>query len=331
MEQTPLISVIVPVYNVEEFLPKCVDSLLQQTYRNLEIILVDDGTKDNSDKLCDDYARKDQRIRVIHKENGGLSSARNAGIDVACGEYLAFVDSDDWIEPQTYEWLLELALKYEVKLVCAGRYDVEYGSEEKAKGLCPPREEVITGEELVRRIFRWDNIDSAAWDKLYHRSLFREIRYPLGKVCEDVPTTYRIALDAGKAAMCPKPVYNYLHRPGSITTSSVSPKTFHFSEHTEAVYRWIRENRPSLCPEAEYLRVRSLVYNIITLDLAEAKQRKTYAQQYRESRRELRRHMGFLLKSPMFGKQERLTDILLALGCYRFFRKLYHNIKPYKN
>ena len=331
MEQNPLISVIVPVYNVEEFLPKCVDSLLSQTYENLEIILVDDGTKDNSDKLCDAYADLDPRVRVIHKENGGLSSARNAGIDVAKGEYLAFVDSDDWIEPNTYEWMLELVRKYGVKLVCAGRYDVEYATGEKTKGLCPPREEVITGEELVRRIFLWDNIDSAAWDKLYHRSLFREIRYPFGKVCEDVPTTYRIALDAGKAAMCDRPVYNYLHRPGSITTAAVSPKTFHFSEHTEKVLPWIREHCPSLAPEAEYLRVRSLVYNLTVLDLAAPEQRKLHGAVYRRSRQELRKHTHFLLTAPFFRRQERVTDLLLMLGCSRGLRKLYHSIKPKKS
>ena len=117
MDQDILISVIVPVYNVEEYLPRCVDSLLSQTYEKLEIILVDDGTKDASDKICDAYAARDPRVKVIHKENGGLSSARNAGIDIASGEYLAFVDSDDWIEPDTYAHMLGIALKYGVKRV----------------------------------------------------------------------------------------------------------------------------------------------------------------------------------------------------------------------
>ena len=99
------ISVIVPVYNVESYLARCVDSILAQTYQNLEIILVNDGSRDASGSICDAYAQKDSRITVIHKENGGLSSARNAGIDAASGEYLTFVDSDDWIEPQTYEWM----------------------------------------------------------------------------------------------------------------------------------------------------------------------------------------------------------------------------------
>lgn len=327
MKQDVLLSVIVPVYNVEEYLPRCVDSILAQTYENLEIILVDDGTKDNSDKICDAYAEKDSRIKVIHKENGGLSSARNAGIDIAKGDYLAFVDSDDWIEPDMYEQMLALAEQHGVKLVCAGRYDVDSENGQKTIGLCPPKEECISGQEMVRRIFLWDNMDSAAVDKLYHRSLFRGIRYPLGKVCEDVPTTYRIVLNAGQVAMCPKPMYNYYHRPGSITTASVSDKTFHFEEHTGKIYSYIQENAPELVGEARYLRVRGLVHSAISVDLADEASREKYDSRRRSACRELRKHMGFLLTAPYFKKQERLTDILLALEIYRPLRRLYHAIK----
>lgn len=327
MEQDTLISVIVPVYNVEAYLPRCVDSILAQTYRHLEVILVDDGTKDNSDKICDAYAARDPRVKVIHKENGGLSSARNAGIDIAGGEYLAFVDSDDWIEPDTYAHMLNAARKYGVKLVCAGRYDVKSETGEKKNGLCPPREEVISGTELVRRIFLWDNVDSAAWDKLYHRSLFREIRYPHGKICEDIPITYRIALDAGQAAMCDKPVYNYFHRPGSITTASVSEKTFHFSEHTASIYPYIQKDYPELEKEARYLRVRSLVYNVQSIELAGQKAKEKFAEQYRDSRNALRKHIPFILKSAFFSGKERVTNLMLALGLYGGFRSLYHSLK----
>lgn len=327
MEKKPLISVIVPVYNVEEYLPRCVDSILAQTYENLEVILVDDGTKDNAGLLCDQYAQKDARIKVIHKTNGGLSSARNAGIDIAKGDYLAFVDSDDWIEPDAYEVMMAAAQKYDVKLVCAGRYDMDSEQGEKIPGLCPEKEEVIRGTELVRRMFTWNHIDSAAWDKLYHRDLFREIRYPVGRVCEDVPTTYKIALDAGNVAMCPKPIYNYFHRPGSITMSSVSEKTFHFSQHTAAVYADIREHYPEITDEARYLRVRSLYHILITLDLTDDQTRMRFSQQYTHSRRELKKHTGFFLRSALFDKQEKLTNLLLVLGIYRPLRRIYHKIK----
>ena len=326
MDSNPLISVIVPVYNVEAYLGHCVDSILAQTYSNLEVILVDDGTKDSSGQICDEYARKDSRVRVIHKQNGGLSSARNAGIDVAQGTYFAFVDSDDWIEPDTYSHMLARALEYDVKLVCAGRYDVDGETGERTLGLCPEKEEVISGTELVRRIFRWENVDSAAWDKLYHRSLFREIRYPLGKICEDVPTTYRIALDAGRVVMCNKPVVNYLHRPGSITTSSLSEKTFHFAEHTAFIYPYIQAHCPEIQKEARYLRVRALAYSVLTVELAGKEAKKNFARQYREQKKELRKHTLFLLTSPFFDNKERITNLLLAYGGYPWMRRIYHAV-----
>lgn len=318
------ISVIVPVYNVEKYLARCVDSILAQTYGNLEIILVNDGSKDASGVICDDYAAADSRIRVIHKENGGLSSARNAGIDAAVGEYLAFVDSDDWIEPQTYEWMMEQMLYYGVKLVCAGRYDADGGTGEKARGLCPSKEEVISGEEMAGRIFTWDNCDSSACDKLYHRSLFEEHRYPLGVVCEDLPVTYRLALKAGRVALCPRPVYNYYHRPGSISTADVSDKTFHYSRHTADIYPYIRENHPAIGEQAEFLRVRSLYHLCLMLEQAEPEVRKQYTTQRQQARKELRKHAAFILRCSRFGKQEKITDVLLILGIYRLLRPLFH-------
>ena len=199
MKQSPRISVIVPVYNVAAWLPRCVDSILAQTCKNMEILLVDDGSSDASGRICDAYAEKDPRIRVVHKENGGLSSARNAGLDMASGEYLGFVDSDDWIEPGMYAEMLGLMEKYDAQLVCAGRCDVDGGTGEKAVGLCPEREECVSGEELAGRIFLWDHCDSSACDKLYRRELFDGIRYPEGKTCEDIPVTYRLALKARRA------------------------------------------------------------------------------------------------------------------------------------
>lgn len=325
MNRDALISVIVPVYNVEKFLPRCVDSILAQTYSNLEILLVDDGSKDASGTICDEYAAKDTRIRAIHKENGGLSSARNAGIDAAKGEYLAFVDSDDWIEPDSYAHMLGMLKKYDAKLACAGRYDVDGKTEEKTVGLCPKKEECIPAEEMVGRIFLWDNCDSSACDKLYHRSLFDTFRYPEGKVCEDVPTTYKIVLQAEHVVMCDKPIYNYYHRPGSISTAkNITEKTFHFSQHTAVIYPYIRETHPKIEPQARYFRVRSLSHILLLLEQADEQVRQEYSQQYHAARKALREHMGFILKSPWFGKKERITDLLLIFGMYRLLRPIFH-------
>lgn len=327
MHQDLLISVIVPVYKVEPYLSRCVDSILAQTYRNLEILLVDDGSPDNCGAICDDYAAKDARIKVIHKKNGGLSSARNAALDVARGEYFGFVDSDDWIEPEMYETLLAGIQTYDADMAYGGRYDVDGNTGGKTIGLCPGKDECISGMEMLGRVFLWDNCDSAAWDKLYHRSLFADIRYPEGLINEDIAIFYRLMEKTSRVAMCAKPLYNYLHRPNSITTAKISEKTFHFVRHTDGIYPYIHKHHPQLKEQARFFHVAALAYTVLMVDLASAEDRRKYAQQCRLRRKELRTHLPFLLTYPAFGKQQRLTDILLSLGIYRPLRKLYHKFK----
>ena len=324
MNKNPLISIIVPVYKVEDYLARCVDSLRNQTYENLEIILVDDGSPDNCGAICDDYAARDSRIRVIHKKNGGLSSARNAGIDVAQGAYLGFVDSDDWVDIHTYEWLMEMVQTEHVKMVCAGRWDYSSATGEKTLGLCPPEREVISGEELAKRIFLWDNVDSAAWDKLYHRSLFQELRYPLGVVSEDLPVTYRAGLKAGRIGMLNKPVYYYFHREGSITTAAISEKSFQPSGNTRQVLYHVQREYPQLLDYATAFHVSHLGYICTVTELAGKDTIQKFHTQYSQKRRELRSFLPFILRSPLIKKKDRLTWITICFGCYGFLRKVYH-------
>lgn len=216
LKKAPLISIIVPVFKVENYLKKCVESIINQTYSNIEIILVDDGSPDNSGEICDEFASKDKRIKVIHKSNGGLSSARNAGIDVARGEYLGFVDSDDTIEPFMYEKLMASIEKDKTKLaVCAVNYVFENGKKITKSNL---------GEDVVfdfydamiemnsHRIF-----DMGAWSKLYHKELFSNLRFPVGKLSEDYYIMYKIFDCAQKVSYVSTPCYNYLQRQNSIT------------------------------------------------------------------------------------------------------------------
>ena len=325
MKKNALISVIVPVYNVEPYVARCLDSILAQTETNLEIIVVDDGSQDNSGSICDQYAARDQRIRVIHKKNGGLSSARNAGLDAATGDYIGFVDSDDWIAPDMYGRLLTLLKKHDAQMACAGRYDVDADTGVQTLGLCPAEEECISGEALAGRIFLYDGCDSSACDKLYRRELLEEIRYPEGRICEDMPVAYRIALQAHRAVMCTKPLYYYFHRRGSITkTRKVTDKTFHESQNTAQIYADIQESHPSIAPQARFLRVRSLARILLLLSQSDSETRKRYASQYRQARRELAKHTGFFLKYPRFTLRERVTNLLLVLGVYRMLRPLFH-------
>lgn len=324
MVQEKTLSVIVPVYRVEAYLRRCVDSILAQEVPGMEVILVDDGSPDGSGKICDAYAQSDRRVQVIHKENGGLSSARNAGLDRAAGEFVTFVDSDDYLAPGAYSAMLALAKANDAQLVCGGRYDVDGDTGKVTLGLCPEKTEVVLPEALVGRIFLWDGCDSSACDKLYRRELFDGIRFPEGRVCEDVPVTYRVVLKAERAVFWNQPYYHYFHRGGSISQARFSANTLHFSQHTREILADIQQNHPNLLPQARYLRVRSLSHLMLVLGGCDRQTRKAYAGEYRKARWGLARQTGFLLTSPYLQSRERLRDLLLVLGLYRLLRPVLH-------
>lgn len=214
--KNPLISVIVPCYNVEEYLPKCADSLLAQTYKELEIWLVDDGSPDSCGQICDDYALKDERIKVIHKKNGGLADARNAAIDKATGEWIVCVDSDDYVSEDYIETLYGLVERNHCKVGVAWHHSF---MEETEPNVIQPQyqEFVFNNIEGIEKMFYQELFDTAAWAKIYHRSLFETgIRYPFGLIYEDLPTTYLLFLNADKVAFCNKIVYYYLLRKNSL-------------------------------------------------------------------------------------------------------------------
>lgn len=220
----PLISIIVPVYNVETYLAKCVDSILAQTYTNLEIFLVNDGSSDCCGKLCDEYAKEDKRIKVIHKKKGGLSDARNVAIDVTTGEFITFIDSDDYVTDDYIMTLYSLIEKYECKVSIALYNTFVEGSKPKVVNRVY-REDCQTNIKAIEEMFYQEKYDTASWAKLYHSSLFATgIRYPKGIVYEDLATTYLLIFQSDKVAFCNRRIYNYLLRRDSIEGSSFSSK-----------------------------------------------------------------------------------------------------------
>ncbi len=226
----PLISVIIPIYGVEKYLKRAVESVLGQTYRNLEIILVDDGSPDNCPAICDAYAAKEARIRVIHKENGGLSDARNAGLDIAGGDYIAFLDSDDYYAPFFIEVLYEQLTGQQAQVALC-RYEVT-GAMETAEGpdfseyLEKYKKGEVPSEVYDRRQMLLNQYDAlcgdatyfiVAWNKLYKASLWKNIRFPKGMIHEDEATTYRIFDRVEKGVYVKMPMYAYFSMPESIT------------------------------------------------------------------------------------------------------------------
>ena len=181
-----MVSVIIPIYNVEKYLKKCIESVINQTFSDLEIILVNDGSTDNCKEICEDYKSKDNRIKFIHKSNGGLSSARNAGIQVATGDYYTFIDSDDYIMSDMIEQLVYMAQLTDADISLCCKTNQENGFEEGIN----KKIEIFTKEEALKCILTEKKILTSAWGKLYKRKLFNEVRYPDGKIYEDLGTTY---------------------------------------------------------------------------------------------------------------------------------------------
>ena len=224
VDEMPLISIIIPVYKVEPYLQRCLDSVVNQTYRNLEIILVDDGSPDRCGAICDEYAAKDKRITVIHQENKGLSAARNAGLDIARGDYIQFVDSDDWIEPETCSTVLGIAIDYQVDIVCFGFNRVLSSGEFIPKSVSFSSE--IDKSALIRQsVWRCGPIRDFVWNKFFLKKLFDDVRFPEGKTYEDLWVTYRLIHKADRIYATDSVLYNYVIREGSITSRRFDAET----------------------------------------------------------------------------------------------------------
>ncbi|NTJ52570.1 glycosyltransferase [Enterococcus faecium] len=307
------ISIIVPVYKVEPYLRKCVDSILAQTFTDFEVILVDDGSPDNSGKICDEYASKDSRVRVIHKKNGGLSSARNAGIDVARGKYLGFVDSDDYIEKDMYELLYDNIVKEQADLSICGIYDVYEGKKPVNK---PTIKKTVTATEGLLLILHGNIISVHAVNKLYKRELFSTLRYPEGKYHEDSFVIVDLLDRCKKIAIDSKQKYYYYHRLDSINTETFSAKQFEFIE------AWvINENklrgRGKKIEEAAHQRV--CFANFLVLDkIVTAKA--TNLPETKKIVHYLRNNFLFIMRNRIFTKSRKLSMLLLlfSIHLYKF-------------
>lgn len=219
-----LVSIIIPVYNVEEYLKQCIDSAINQTYKNLEIWLVDDGSKDSGGKICDEYRELDSRIRVIHKENGGLSSARNAALDLMKGEYVYFLDSDDFISLDLIETYINLAEKYNVDVVMGTSYEF-YGNIDTNGHINPNiHPEKFSKTEALKLMLLDEKLYHSAAGPLFKSDLYTDIRFPIGMLYEDYATTYYVILKCQSVLYIDDNRYYYRMRPGSIMNSKVTER-----------------------------------------------------------------------------------------------------------
>lgn len=320
----PLISIIVPVYNVERYLDECVKSILNQTYRNLEIILIDDGSSDRCPEMCEAWAKKDPRITVIHKENGGSSSARNAGLDIARGDYIAFVDSDDYIDENMYTVLLQALQNAKTKIACCSAYHVlETGHK------IPPRYAVnrtLPVAAAIDAVFFEEQTSSC--DKLYARSLWESVRFPEGEVNEDVAVLVPVIAKASGMAWTKEILYNYRERQGSITNSC----RYINEKYSGVVYKnlnriakQLEENKLPYNNSYRYFAASSAYNMALIMEKKYPQLSEAVKEHYRRYRRIMTEYMMIYLVSPYSRWKDK---VLYMLVLTRLLRPAYSVFYP---
>ena len=317
-----LISVILPIYNVEKYLKRCIDSVIEQTYKNIEIILVDDGATDNSGKICEEYAKKDERIIVIHKENGGLSDARNAGIIKAKGKYITLVDSDDYIEKDYVEFLYKLLKDNNVKMsICSHTVIYENGTILKKE---THENSVLDSKTTLERILYDEGIDLSAWAKMYEKSLFDKVLYPKGRLFEDAATTYLLMDQCKKIAIGSESKYNYMVRNNSITSATFSSKKMELIVSTKEMSDYVKEKYPDLTSAAN----RRLMYAYLSTLSQLANSKITYPKEEKELVEYVKANGKEILQDKRAKKRDKIGILSLKFGfkVYKIAWKIYVRI-----
>lgn len=258
-----MVSVIIPVYNVQDYLARCVDAVLAQTYTDLEIILVDDGSLDVSGDMCDDYAAQDSRIRVIHKSNGGLSDARNAGLDVMRGDYVTFIDADDYVHPSFVEVLVDTIKKTKSQIAVCTWQELNDGCSPRKVKTHNARCKIYDQEEAINSVFYQRKLNHSACSRLFERRLFDSLRFPEGALYEDLAVIYPLLVQVDRVALVYAPMYYYMHREGSIITT-MSLRRTHVLDHLEKLEQQVMDEAPQYLP-AVRSRHLSACFNMLRL------------------------------------------------------------------
>ena len=310
-----LISVIVPVYNVESYIEKCLDSLLNQSFISYEILTIDDGSTDNSGVICDAYSQKDNRIKVFHKENGGLSDARNYGLLKARGQYITFIDSDDYVDRDYLEYLYDLLHEYNTQVsVCQLRVILENG---RIKDRGTRGKNVLTGKECLEEMLYHGIVDTTACAKLYKIELFNDIKYPTGKQFEDISTTYKFFLKCNRVAVGYETKYNYVYRSSSIVNCSFNPQKLDLIDMTDAMGEEVFKSYPDLMPAIQRRRVYSRFSTLNQM---------LHTEQYSEEKNELisfiKSNGKMVINDPKTPIRDRLAILLLNVS-YRLYKTVW--------
>ncbi len=320
--EMPLISVVVPVYQVEDYIDKCILSLIQQTYTNIEIALVDDGSKDKSGDICDAYADTDQRITVYHKKNEGLSAARNFGIDHTNGQFITFVDSDDYVDSDYVSYLYFLIRKYTTKMsICQHRVRYEDGKvSDLSKGTGSA---CLSTKKCLEEMLYHGEVDTSAWAKLYDRTLFANVRYPEGKNFEDIGTTYALIMQCDLIAVGYESKYNYISRSDSIVSGQFNPSKFDLLEMTDKMGRAVVHKYPDLKLAVQRRRVYARFSTLNQMLYTDG-----YEREKQSMIRFIKKNEGVILHDKNAPGRDKIAILLLncGFGVYKFAWSIYSKI-----
>ncbi|MBQ3409980.1 glycosyltransferase [Candidatus Saccharibacteria bacterium] len=311
----PLISVIIPVYNTKQYLKNCLDSVLRQTYTNLEIIIIDDGSNDGSAKICDAYAKKDQRIQLIHQKNAGLSAARNAGLKIAKGEYLTFIDGDDSVTVDYVERLLKLVKKYQTNLsICSfaeiyPKRTFNFGQNYAEK--------CFNTTECLRYMLNEQGFTTTAWGKLYARTLWENLKFPEGKLHEDIGVVYQTIIKCDKIAYTPEPNYYYYQRKSSITNQKFTADKFAIIELTDKMCDELDRKFPELKNVTNCRRMHAR-FSILRQMPSGHKLSPALKTAQKQIIKYLRQHKDYILKNPESTPRDHIAMRMLLIGSRAF-------------
>lgn len=311
-----LVSIIIPIYNIEKNVEKCIDSVINQTYKDLEIILVDDGSTDSSGMICDNYGMADSRIHVVHQANAGLSAARNKGIDLCKGSYIFFLDGDDWIDVTCIQKLLKLSLQYNADITDCNCYECYYY--ESLPLVSNPKVEVMDKIEAQKALLYLTKLRVNAWGKLYKKEIFNDIRFPEGKLFEDQFPSFLAISTANTIIKTNEPLYAYVRRNDSILQTKYTSKNMDAIQQNELLVNYVSLNYPSLKKAAESRLLWESLYIIVHIDSC-----KKHPNDYSKCKKYIERYRRKFLFDPNISNRLRSTCYLSLLG-YPFLRFAYN-------
>lgn len=311
------VSVIVPIYKVEKYIKKCVDSLVEQTLPDIEIILVDDGSPDDCGTICDTYAKRDLRIKVIHKANEGLSEARNIGIKAATSEYIGFVDGDDYVAPDMYEVLYKNITEQNADVAVCGLYDC-YKDRKVTQYSGQGEFLILNNKEALGAALEGVKFSVNAVNKLYKKSLFDGIKFPAGRLSEDAFTIPRVLASATTVVFESSPKYYYMHRGESITTSAFKRQDFDVVSAYEQNLELVKKFFAGLTKQAEFRLLWAYTYVFDKMILSENLKD---VQSYEEVLKKLRENTPKMLINPYFSIKRKVAMIVLMV-CPELYKKL---------